>query len=157
MLRNKARVVKARWAEKEEVASWGGLALVGRLAHRTRLWSDCRKLMPSRTRTDAGYDSTAVVSAMIHGLLSGSRGTYAAEPLREDRALRRLVGLAAGVPDAPPVVRAWGPCAAAAGVWGVARGRACAGARPGTSRPGGAGGGAAWRGAGPECPGPGRG
>ena len=46
--------------------------------------------MPSRTRTGAGYDSTAVAASMIHGLLSGSRGTYAAEPLREDVALRRV-------------------------------------------------------------------
>ena len=64
-----------------------------------RRWSDGRRLLPSRTRTGAGYDSTAVLAAMIHGLLSGARGTFAAEPLREDKALGRLIGLEAGVPE----------------------------------------------------------
>ncbi len=121
MIGKKDRVVKAHWAENKEVTAWGGLALAERLAHRTRLWSDCRKMMPSRTRTDAGYDSTAVVSAMIHGLLSGSRGTYAAEPLREDMALRRLVGLEAGVPEEATVWRALGQWAEAGGAEALGR------------------------------------
>jgi len=108
MIGKKDRVVKARWADERAITAWGGLALAERLAHRTRLWSDCRRLLPARTRTGAGYDSTAVVSAMIHGLLSGSRGTYAAEPLREDEALRALVGLEAGVPEEATVWRTLG-------------------------------------------------
>jgi len=115
MIGKKDRVVKAQWAENEAVTAWGGLALAERLAHRTRLWSDCRKLMPSRTRTGAGYDSTAVAASMIHGLLSGSRGTYAAEPLREDMALRRLVGLESGVPEEATVWRALGQWAEGGG------------------------------------------
>ncbi len=115
------RVVKVRWAENEEITAWGGLALAERLAHRTRLWSDCRRLLPARTRTEAGYDSTAVASAMIHGLLSGSRGTYAAEPLREDGALRRLVGLEGGVPEEATVWRALGQWAEQEGAEALGR------------------------------------
>ena len=64
--------------------------------------------LPPRTSTGAGYDSTAVLAAMIHGLLSGARGTFAAEPLREDKALGRLIGLEAGVPEEATVWRALG-------------------------------------------------
>ena len=108
MIEKKDRVVKARWADEEAITAWGGLALAERLAHRTRLWSDARRELPRRTRTAAGYDSTTVLASMIHGLLSGSRGTYAAEPLREDEALRRLVGLEQGVPEEATVWRALG-------------------------------------------------
>ena len=121
MVSKRDRVVKARWMENEQVTAWGGLALAERLAHRTRLWGDCRRLLPSRTRTSAGYDSTAVAAAMIHGLLSGSRGTYAAEPLRHDVALRRLVGLDQGVPEEATVWRALGQWAGGRGA--EARGR----------------------------------
>jgi len=120
-MRKRDRVVKARWVENEQVTAWGGLALAERLAHSTRLWSDCRRLLPARTRTEAGYDSTAVASAMIHGLLSGSRGTYAAEPLREDMALRRLVGLEGGVPEEATVWRALGQWAEGGGAEALGR------------------------------------
>jgi hypothetical protein len=40
---------------------------------------------------------------MVHGLLSGSRGTYAAEPLREDKALLGLLSLA----SVPEEVTVW--------------------------------------------------
>jgi len=115
MIEKRDRVVKAHWAQNEAITAWGGLALVERLAHRTRLWSDARREMPRRTRTGAGYDSTTVLAAMIHGLLSGSRGTYAAEPLREDEALKRLVGLEAGVPEEATVWRTLGQWAEAGG------------------------------------------
>jgi len=115
MIVKKDRVAKARWADEKAITAWGGLALAERLAHRTRLWSDCRRLIPARTRTGAGYDSTTVASAMIHGLLSGSRGTYAAEPLRDDEGLRRLVGLEQGVPEEATVWRALGQWAGGRG------------------------------------------
>lgn len=51
-------------------------------------------------------DSTTVLASMIHGLLSGARGTYAAEPLREDEPLKGLVGLEAGMPEEATVWRA---------------------------------------------------
>jgi hypothetical protein len=40
---------------------------------------------------------------MVHGLLSGSRGTYAAEPLREDKTLLGLLSLA----NAPEEATVW--------------------------------------------------
>ena len=64
MIEKKDRVVKARWADEKAITAWGGLALAERLAHRTRLWRDCRRLLPARTRTGAGYDSTAVAAAI---------------------------------------------------------------------------------------------
>ena len=108
MIEKRDRVVKAQWVENEAVTAWGGLALIEALARRMRLWSEARGEMPRRTRTAAGYESTTVLAAMIHGLLSGARGTYAAEPLREDEALKRLVGLEAGVPEEATVWRALG-------------------------------------------------
>jgi hypothetical protein len=108
MIEKRDRVVKTQWAEDEAITAWGGLALVESLAHRTGLWSQARRRLPRRTRTEAGYDSTTVLASMIHGLLSGSRGTYAAEPLRQDEALRRLVGLEAGAPEEATVWRALG-------------------------------------------------
>ena len=121
MIEKKDRVVKARWADEEAITAWGGLALAERLAHRTRLWSDARRELPRRTRTAAGYDSTTVLASMIHGLLSGSRGTYAAEPLREDEALRRLVGLEQGVPEEATVWRALGQWAESGGAEALGR------------------------------------
>ncbi len=116
MIGKKDRVVKARWAADSAVTAWGGLALAERLAHRTRLWSEARVRLPARTRTGAGYESSAVLASMIHGLLSGSRGTYAAEPLREDETLARLVGLEQGVPEEATVWRALGQWAENDGV-----------------------------------------
>lgn len=101
-------VVKTEWAQGEPITAWGGLAMIEAMACRMRLWSEASKFMPARTKTGAGYDSTTVLAAMIHGLLSGARGTYAAEPLREDEALKRLLGLEAGVPEEATVWRALG-------------------------------------------------
>lgn len=108
MMEKKDYVVKSQWEEDEEITSWGGLALAETLAHRTRLWSDCRRHLPRRTKIDAGYDTTSVISAMIHGLLSGAQGTYAAEPLRHDRALQELLGLEQGSPEEATVWRTLG-------------------------------------------------
>lgn len=108
MIEKRDRVVKAQWGQNEAVTAWGGLALIEALAHRMRLWSEARRDLPARTRTAAGYDSTTVLASMIHGLLSGARGTYAAEPLREDEALKRVIGLEAGVPEEATVWRALG-------------------------------------------------
>ena len=49
MTEKKNRVVKARWAGEKAITAWGGLALAERLAHRTRLWGDGRRLLPART------------------------------------------------------------------------------------------------------------
>ncbi len=121
MIEKRERVVKAQWGETKAITAWGGLALIEKLAHRTRLWSDARRLLPSRTRTEAGYASTTVLASMIHGLISGARGTYAAEPLREDEALQRLLGLEAGVPEEATVWRALGQWAAKDGAAALGR------------------------------------
>lgn len=115
-MRKRDRTIKANWDQTEPITAWGGLALVERLACRRRLWSDFRKLFPARCKTDAGYDSTSVAASIVYGLLTGSQGTYAAEPLRADAPLRRLFGLEQGVAEEATVYRALGQWAEAGGI-----------------------------------------
>jgi hypothetical protein len=46
MIEKRDRVVKTQWGENKAITAWGGLALIEKLAHRTRLWSDARRLLP---------------------------------------------------------------------------------------------------------------
>ena len=113
MMTKKDRVIKGQWSQEAQITSWGGLGLVERLACSTRLWRDCRELLPERVKTDAGYASLSVAASIIHGLLSGGQGTFAAQGLREDEALQRLLGLEAGVAEEATVWRAlgqWAQC-----------------------------------------------
>lgn len=84
----------------ESVTSFGGLALVERLASRLGLWRMAGAALPDRE----GYDWLAIVKSVVMGLLSGSRGTFAAEELREDPALLSLLGLD-GAPEEATVWR----------------------------------------------------
>jgi hypothetical protein len=121
MVGKRDRTVKAKWEQTEPVTAFGGVALAERLACKTRLWSDMRRLMPERCKSGAGYGSVSVAAAIVHGLLTGSRGTYAAEPLRGDDPLKRLLGLEQGVAEEATVHRALGQWAAAGGIEAGAR------------------------------------
>jgi hypothetical protein len=67
------------------------LVLVERLALRLGLFQELTRAMPRR----AGHYKVwgEVIHAAVAGLLSGSRGTYAMEALREDGALLALLGM----------------------------------------------------------------
>lgn len=71
----------------------GGLVAFEALANRSRLWSDLAKCVPPRRCTNQGYSSVAVLSAVVHGLLSGGEGFACTEPLRGDTPLQKLLGL----------------------------------------------------------------
>jgi hypothetical protein len=101
----KDRPIEIEFVDNPHLTSWGGLALAERLACRTRLWSTCRKLLPQRTRTRGGYHTTTVVAALMHGLLSGAQGTWAAEALREDAAACKAAGF--GVSSVPEEATIW--------------------------------------------------
>lgn len=93
--RMRARVVKVEIAgEKERRAtSKGGLALVQGVTRHLRLWSEARRELPRRKDPRQGYETSAVVASLIHGLLSGGRGFSATEPMRGDSPLLRVLGL----------------------------------------------------------------
>jgi hypothetical protein len=110
------RVVDIEFVDAPQMTAWGGLSLAERLACRTRLWSRCRKLLPQRTATAGGYHTTTVVAALMHGLLSGARGTWAAEALRKDAAACRAAGFGTfSVPEEATVWRTLGQMDAAGG------------------------------------------
>lgn len=89
----KQKAVKSVKVKRGEagVTACGGLALVERLALRLGLFQELTKSLPPR----AGHYKVwgEVIHAAVAGLLSGSRGTYAMEALREDEALLALLGL----------------------------------------------------------------
>jgi hypothetical protein len=95
---NKVKSVKVDFSD-EAVTSFGGLALVERLALRAGLWRRLEQHLPERR----GYSWMSILKSVIMGLLSGSRGTYAAEELREDEALIALLGLE----DVPEEATVW--------------------------------------------------
>jgi hypothetical protein len=80
----------------ESVTSFGGLSLAERLASRLGLWRKAETALPER----AGYEWLEIIKPAVMGLLSGSRGTYAAEELREDSTLLSLLGLDAAPEEA---------------------------------------------------------
>jgi len=73
------------------VTAFAGLALTDKLARRAGLWSALKRALPTR----CGYDWTTVVKSLAMGLMTGSRGTHAAEDLRQDPVLQRILGLPA--------------------------------------------------------------
>ena len=89
----------------EPVTAWGGLALAERLAGRLGLWNVAAKALPERP--GCRHDWLSTIKAMAAGLLSGARGTFAAEPVRDDAALKRLLGLS-GAPEEASVWRMLG-------------------------------------------------
>lgn len=92
--RKKSVVVKfSDSGAHEHATAKGGLGVMEALARRTGLWSSCDRLLPARKDPGQGFTPTAVVSAMVHGLLSGGRGFEVTEPMRGDTPLLRLLGL----------------------------------------------------------------
>lgn len=110
------RVIDIEFVDAPRMTAWGGLSLAERLACRTRLWSRCRKLLPERTANAGGYHTTTVVAALMHGLLSGAHGTWAAEALRRDATACLAAGFdASSVPEEATVWRTLGQLDAAGG------------------------------------------
>jgi len=79
----------------EKVSSFGGMILEHRLAEHLGLWSKLEKHLPARS---GQYSWMDILQAGIAGLLSGGRGTFASEELRDDEALLALLDLA-GAPE----------------------------------------------------------
>lgn len=84
----------------EKTTAFGGLVLCERLASRLGLWNTLGGELPRRR---GSFQWPTIIKSMVHGLLSGSRGTYAAEPLREDKTLLGLLSLA----NAPEEATVW--------------------------------------------------
>lgn len=74
----------------EKVTSFGGMILEHRLAQRMGLWRKPAKRLPARRGVYSWLD---VIQPAVAGLLTGSRGTFAAEEVREDEALLQLLDL----------------------------------------------------------------
>ena len=79
----------------EQATSFAGLALVERVASRLGLWPLLEKQLPKRA---GAYQWATIVKSVMAGLLSGARGTFATQDLREDEALLALLGLG-GAPE----------------------------------------------------------
>jgi hypothetical protein len=90
------RVVKAEIDRKKpEVTAKGGLVLAQKTATKLGLWSDAKRLLPTRKDTTQGFPTEMAACAIVHGLLSGGRGFQATEALREDKPLLRMLGMSA--------------------------------------------------------------
>ena len=94
MKQKTVKSIKVEYVEGEAATSFGGLALVERLAQRMGWWGRLEKLLPARR----GYSWLEIIKSGVAGLLSGSQGTYATEEIRQDLGAQRLLGLA-GAPE----------------------------------------------------------
>ena len=92
--------IKIEFAD-DPVTSFGGLTLVERMAQRLGIWRTLSGTLPER---QGEYDWTTCVKSVVAGLLSGGHGTYAAQSVRDDAALLRLLSLE-GVPEEATVWR----------------------------------------------------
>lgn len=84
-----AKSIKLEFAPDEKVTSFGGMALLARLTRRLGVTTLIEKTMPDRR----GYSFNEIISSAVVGLLSGARGTFATQAVREDLSLLRLAGL----------------------------------------------------------------
>lgn len=94
MRQQRVKSVKVEFAD-EPVTAFGGYVLAERLAQRLGMWSGLERALPARRGQFAWSE---VIRSAVVGLLTGSRGTYATEEVREDAALLALVGLE-GAPE----------------------------------------------------------
>jgi len=89
-----ARSIKVKYSD-EPVTSFGGIALVDKLAMRLGFWTILKKLLPERSGDFSWMD---IIRSAIGGLLSGSRGSITCEEVREDKTLQKLLSVA-GAPS----------------------------------------------------------
>lgn len=81
--------IKLEFAPGEAVTSFGGMAITGRFWCRLGVERLLEKNLPYRR----GYTLVDVVKSAIGGLLTGARGTFATEGVRQDPAFLKLLGL----------------------------------------------------------------
>lgn len=93
--------IRLEFEPQSQTTAFGGMALTEKLARRAGLWGALDRHMPTRR----GYDWTTVVKSLAVGLMTGPRGTFAAEDVRRDPVLQKLVGLDEGVPEEATVWR----------------------------------------------------
>jgi hypothetical protein len=98
---SKGGSIRLEFAPESPTTAFGGMALTEKLARRAGLWGALDRLMPTRR----GYDWTTIVKSLAVGLMTGPRGTFAAEDVRQDPVLQKLVGLNDGVPEEATVWR----------------------------------------------------
>lgn len=79
----------------EKVTSFGGMILEHRLAERLGLWRMLDEALPER---QGRYGWLDMIKSAVAGLLTGSRGTFAAEGVREDEALLDMLEIE-GAPE----------------------------------------------------------
>jgi hypothetical protein len=79
----------------EKVTSFGGLVMAEELGRHLGLWRVLAERLPERA---GAYSWLDVIKAGVGGLLTGSRGTFATEDLRDDEALLDILGLR-GAPE----------------------------------------------------------
>jgi len=90
----RVKSVKVEFAD-ENVTSFGGFVLAERLAQRLGLWSSLAGELPDRRGRFGWWD---VIRSAVAGMLTGSRGTYATEEVREDKPLLNMLGVE-GAPE----------------------------------------------------------
>lgn len=91
--RKRGVVVKSAISDKMCATAKGGAVVVEALSNRLGFARKCREFLPSRRDPSQGFEVTAVVSTLVHGLLCGGRGLSATEPMRGDAPLLKLLGL----------------------------------------------------------------
>lgn len=96
-----SKSIQIQFAPESPTTAFGGMALTEKLARRAGLWGALDRMMPTRR----GYDWTTIVKSLAIGLMTGPRGTFAAEDVRQDPVLQKLVGLEEGVPEEATVWR----------------------------------------------------
>ena len=87
--RRKTHTIDVEFSD-EKVTSFGGLLLEHQLGSHLGLWRALEKRLPERP---GQYSWMEVIQTAIAGLLSGARGTYATEEVRDDAALLDLLDL----------------------------------------------------------------
>jgi hypothetical protein len=95
-----AHTIKIEYSD-EPVTSFGGLVLAERMAWRLGLWGSLEGHLPKRK---GQYSWVDIAKSVIMGLHSGAQGTFAAQGMREDAALLRMLELE-GAPEEATVWR----------------------------------------------------
>jgi hypothetical protein len=81
--------IKLDFAPGEPVTSFGGMAVAQRLLQRLGVRTLFERHLPRRR----GYSMPDIVTAAFSGLLTGARGTFATEVVRQDPSLLSIMGL----------------------------------------------------------------